>query len=197
MANVNAPNGFSVVGSVLGSAFNAKPVKAYVASGDNAAGIFVGDIVMSSGSSDAATGLFGVKAITAGNSVMRGVVVGVDAVQGAYTGNINLAITYLPTSTAGYIWINEDPYVLLEAQANGATIVGDIGTNARVDIATATGNTFTGSSGMQIDIANKGNSEAPLRLYAFVQDVGNVIASTYSRLQVTPSSHELKSATGV
>jgi len=56
---------------------------------------------------------------------------------------------YLPASTAGYVYIADDPMLIMHVQSSGTFEDGDIGANG--DLTDAGTSTTTGASGQEID----------------------------------------------
>ncbi len=56
---------------------------------------------------------------------------------------------YLPASTSGYLYIADDPDLIMEVQSSGTVEDGDIGANA--NLTDAGTSTTTGASGQEID----------------------------------------------
>lgn len=195
MANSNFVFGLRPVGSLISTGLM-KPRRYFVPASD-ATAIFVGDAVKSAGSADASTGLPTVAQAAAGDTI-RGVVVGVDQVDGVAIASTVLSRVHRPASTAMYLIVCDDPNAIFEVQedAVGGTIaLVDAGENA--DIVVGSGNATTGLSGMQLDSSTHTTGSAQLRILGWVQRPDNEVAVANAKLLVTINEHELKGTAGV
>lgn len=195
MANTSNVLGLKPVGTLTGT--NTGRVRRYYIPSTDSTAVFVGDAVKSAGSSDAIEGVPTVAQAAAGDT-LRGVVVGIDPVDGVAANSIQLGINYRPASTAMYVLVNDDPNTIYEVQedAVGATTaLIDVGENA--DIVVGAGDTVTGASGMQLDSSDHKTATAQLRILGFARRCDNEPASANAKLLVIINEHELKSTTGV
>lgn len=147
MANVNAPNGFSLVKTQEGD-FSGKINRYYVAAAD-ATTIGIGSAVKLTGGGSDPTGDSPIVTLASPGNTIVGVVVGF-----AFNPD-NLMQKHRPASTAArYVYVADDPHSLFEAQINGNFVAADVGKN--FDMTTDTVNTTTGNSAAQIDYSTKG-----------------------------------------
>jgi hypothetical protein len=154
MANTDAPFGLRPVMHRNGAAYNGA-VRYYFAPATYATAIFIGDPVVKTGTANTTevsapgAGKFGpgtlpeVNVATVGDgNAITGVVVSIadDAD----------SVLYGAASTARVIAVADDPDLLFEIQADGTLAATSVGLNA-VLIATHSGSTSTGLSGMELD----------------------------------------------
>lgn len=207
MANSNRPSGFTPVQYLNGAPWNGQARLYSIAASYNTA-LYIGDPVISSGTSDA----FGCQGIALGatTGALRGVIValynsgGTAAVPGGVSvGNIvNPNITYHPASDPNiwYASVVDDPNVLFAVQeeSNGTQLAAtDIGLNQISK--TGTGNGYL--SGWQICSAT-GASPATtatlqLRLMGLLPMPGGAnVFGAYAKHLVQINVHELGHGTG-
>ena len=131
MANVNKPNGFSPVESLLGAGWNEQGRLYAIPTSDTSNSYAIGDCVMSAAGSDAN----GVRYVqkwggaTTTSALPLGIVVGVRVADPGVSlvgTSLSLETTFIPAGTRSnvrYLYIVDDPFVLFEAQfdATGAT----------------------------------------------------------------------------
>jgi hypothetical protein len=150
MANRDAPFGLRPVRYKNGSPWNGAFRHYYVPAGD-ATAIFIGDAVAIVGDSND-NEIFGnppgslseVTRVTVGDgNVIAGVVVGVAPVTAE-------SLKYRAASTERVLYVVDDPNVIFEIQCDGTITADSIGLNA-VLIATHSGSTTTGLSGLELD----------------------------------------------
>lgn len=161
MANVDAPFGLRPVRYKGGAPYNGAAQPYYVA-GDYATALFIGDpVVKVAGGSNAASvkvpggGSFAIGTLP---SVEKTVVGDVDGVTKMITGVIvgfsplpnDLTKVHNPASTERVAYVADDPNLEFEIQADGAIAAASMGLNA-VLIATHSGSTTTGLSGIELD----------------------------------------------
>lgn len=147
MANVNAPNGFSLVKTQDGH-MTAKISRYFVAAAD-ATAIGIGSAVKLTGGGSDPTGDSLIVTLAAPGNTIVGVVVGFQ-----FDPN-NLMQKHRAASTAArYVYVADDPESIFEAQINGNFVAADVGKN--FDMTTDTVNATTGNSAAQIDYATKG-----------------------------------------
>lgn len=189
MANVNRPNGLTLVGTISGAPFNGN-IREYQMTGSTA--IFIGDLIKR----DDTTGL--VAPAAAGDEVI-GVCVGL---------RVDRAIAatespgYAPASSGAYIQVAVGPDYIYEIQEDSVgnnIAIANIGSNG--DVVAGAGNTTTGTSGYLLDssdVAAKDSiaASAQLRLIDFVNREGNEVG-TYGRWLVVINEHALKNLTGI
>lgn len=195
MANTSRPNGFSVINH-LGSGYQGKLSLYRVASAADE--ILKGDIVKLGGTADAN----GVPTadLCGASDVPCGVVVAVlhskfDPVGNMTTGSVALdlpAAAQIAASGAGYILVNDDPNVILEAEtSNGTPAVTDIGLNVSHANGARTSSTVT--SPATIDFGTEATtSTLNFQLLGAVQRVGNEVGASM-KVRVRFNVHQYKS----
>lgn len=161
MANTDNPHGLTPI-FVSGSSASSGAVQKMYLPADYATSVFIGDpvIKVAAGSNDVVVktvgGTYEIGTLPEVNigavgdtSEYTGVVVGFEAVTRDST-------TYGAASTVRVALVNTDPYQEYLVQADGAIGPLDVGLNANL-IATHSGNTTSGISGMELDTT----SDAP------------------------------------
>lgn len=201
MANVDRPNGFTPVGTLSGSPWQAS-VRLYELDATHAA-IAVGDLVQMT-----ADGYLDI--LAAGETQLMGVVVGIinhgaASVLGKQGDHFlssssptlsGVNSKSVPLNTAGYVLVATAPDIILEAQEDGDTDpleLADVGQN--VEIIGGGPNATTGISSMEIDSSSHNTTNTlPLRLLGLAQRPDNEYVSggqAYTRWLVTPANHAL------
>ena len=187
MANIDAPSGLRPVKHLDGSPYNGAFNRYYVPSSDSTA-IFVGDAVVSAGSSDA-DGVASVAQASAGGNV-RGVVVGIEPITDEST-------IYRAASTERYVYVADSPDLIFEVQEDsvgGDLAAANVGQNA--DIVVGSGSTAAGRSAMELDSSTATASAAQLRILGLSPKADNEIG-TNAKWLVMINEHELKATAGV
>lgn len=144
MANVNAPFGGKLVGTLSGSPISGT-IKTYSAPSSYATDIFIGDPVVVTGARS--NGYQNVNVATAGaTNQLTGFVVGFIPTPGI------VSLGYGAASTVRYVQVCDNPDALFELQEDavgGAIAEASIGLN--VDLVSGSGSTYTKKSGWMID----------------------------------------------
>lgn len=188
MANPNSPLGFQFRGTSSGAPSAVQTQLAAHAVGDSVA-LYPGDLVTMSNATDATTGLPVVK--QAGNAdVPFGVVVGVNPIRGVAVGSENLNRLYCPASTLMLINVITDPNAEFEIQSNGTVASSDMGKYANI-VASPTGNTTYGTSGMQLSESSITGTLAGAQMVVLdtIHDPSNAVTSANTRLRVRLVNH--------
>ncbi len=203
MANPNAPSGFSPVKTLTGAPWNGQ-ANLYSIAASYGTALYIGDPVVSSGTSDA-NGVQGI-AIGATTGALRGVIVGLGTNATTVAGeslmaNVNnLNITYRPASDPSiwYAMVVDDPNVLFEIQehANGTQLsAAECGLN-QISVSGA-GNGFV--SGWQLasysDATPNTTATLQLRLMGLSRYSTNSFGA-YAKWLVKINVHELGTGTG-
>lgn len=195
MANTSRPNGFSVINH-LGSGYQGKLSLYRVASAADE--ILKGDIVKLGGTADAN----GVPTadLCGASDVPCGVVVAVlhskfDPVGNMTTGSVALdlpAAAQIAASGAGYILVNDDPDVVLEAEtSNGTPAVTDIGLNVSHANGARTSSTVT--SPATLDFGTEATtSTLNFQILGAVRRIDNEVGASM-KLKVRFNVHQYKS----
>lgn len=199
MANANRPSGLTPVGYLNGSDWDGK-ARLYSIAANYGTALYIGDPVVSSGTSDA-LGTQGI-AIYNGTGAIRGVIVGLSKYEGMVGNPSNLDITYRPASDPAvwYAMVADDPNILFEVQenANGTQLAAaDIGLNTILK--SGTGNGYV--SGWQLSSATDAtpNTTATLavRLLGLSRKpAGTNVFGAYAKHLVQFNVHELAHGTG-
>lgn len=151
MANTDTPKGLVPVAHRNGAPYNGAATVYYVPS-TYATAIFIGDAVVKTGTSN--TAKFEEWDIATLPEVNRAGVGDAEAITGVVVAvgmnRDDLSKQYHAASTAGIVWVADDPDLLFEIQADGAVPAASIGLNA-VLIDTHSGSTITGISGTELD----------------------------------------------
>lgn len=195
MANVNKPMGLLPVQYLNGAPWNGQ-ARVYSIAYDYATAIYLGDPVVSSGTSDT-NGVPGIE-IYGGTGAIRGVVVGIGRYESLMANPSNLNITYYPAGGDGntnpwYALVVDDPNVLFQVQehANGTQLAAaNVGLNTL--LYAGTGNGYV--SGWQLSSAtdatpNTTNTLA-VRLFGLVRVYGNAFGA-YAKWLIQINVHEL------
>lgn len=197
MANENRPAGFIPREYLNGTPWNGQ-ARLYSIAAAYGTALYVGDPVISSGTSDA-KGVPGI-ARGAGTGALRGVIVGLGKTPGGLFNPSNLDITYRPASDPAvwYAAVVDDPNVLFEIQeeSNGTQLAEtEVGLN-QISLA-GTGNGFV--SGWQVRSTSGATAATTatlqLRLMGLVQRPGNAFGA-YAKWLVQINVHELGHGTG-
>lgn len=142
MANANRPTGLSPVRSILGAPFN-EQVQLYSIAPAYATALYIGDPVISSGTSDS-RGIAGIT-LAAATGPIRGVIVGLGTDVGLIANPQNLDITYRPAAAQTKTWyalVADDPNMIFEVQehANGTQLSPtEVGLNQVLFLGTGNG----------------------------------------------------------
>ncbi len=205
MANSDTPFGLRVVGHPLG--LSKARVSAYYVPSSYGTALFPGDPVVKTGTSNTAevsvpgSGVMPVGSMpevnkaTAGDAnAITGVVIGVAAQPDA------LSRRYLPASTGGVVFVNDDPLTEYEIQADGTIAAAQVGLNA-VLIYTNAGDTVTGQSGVELDTTSDvpaADASNQLTILSVVPRADNEAGSDYTKVRVRINNHtEAHGAVGI
>lgn len=205
MANNDAPFGLRAIGHPSG--LSKARVTAYYVPATYGTALFIGDPVIKTGTSNTAevdvvgSGRMPVGAMaevnkaTAGDgNALTGVIVGVAA------NPDNLSRNYLPASTGGVVFVNDDPRTEFEIQADGAIAAAQVGLNA-VLIYTHSGSTVTGLSGVELDTTSDvpaADTLNQLTILSVVPRTDNEAGSAYTKCRVRINNHtEAHGAVGI
>lgn len=205
MANSDTPFGLRPVGHPSG--LSKSRVRAYYVPSTYATALFVGDPVIKTGTANTAeVSAVGVgtmapgtmpevnKATAGDANAITGVIVGVAADPDA------LGRRYLPASTGGVVFVNDDPQTEFEIQADGTIAATQVGLNAVV-IYTNTGDTNTGQSGTELDTTSDvpaADASNQLTILGVVPRTDNEAGSDYTKVRVRINNHtEAHGAIGI
>lgn len=173
MANANRPTGLSPVRSILGAPFNGQAQLYSIAAAYTTA-LYIGDPVISSGTSDA-NGIAGIT-LAAATGPIRGVIVGIGTSPGLIANPSNLDITYRPAAAQTDDWyalVVDDPNMIFEVQEIGtgtALTAAEVGMN--VNLVAGTGNGYV--SGWQVSNSGEATTDTlQVRLLGLAQRQDN------------------------
>lgn len=177
MPNANTPFGLRPYSMLSGAPYN-NAVRTYYVPSSNGTALYIGDPVVTVTNSSDGNGVQTVAIATAGGGA---------SVLGAFLGiSNNAGVTtipllqhqpvYLPASTAAYVYVSDDPFLLYLIQENGGMVSGASGRNA--DLVAGAGSTATGQSGWQLNSASlQTTATLQLRIVQMLQQSDNWVAA--------------------
>ena len=194
MANANRPTGLSPVGSILGAPFNGR-VSLYSIAAAYATALYIGDPVISSGTSDT-SGRAGI-ALAAATGPIRGVIVGIGKDPNFLANPGNLDINYRPAAAQSDVWyalVCDDPNTVFEVQEIGTgTPLTAAAVGLNTNLVLGTGNGFV--SGWLLDNATELDTVTlQCRILGLAQRIDNAIGQ-YAKWLVKINNHELAAGT--
>ena len=197
MANIDAPFGLIPTRHLNGTDWNGQTEKCYVHA-SYATALFIGDpvsLITETDHQDPAGKAMSVEQSTVGdNNPILGVVTSIDPIR------TDLAKQYMPATTGGYVNVCIDPDVIFQIQDDGAAAPTKLFTGQNgVLIATHSGNTTSGISGMELDTnsdAPEANASNQLFIIKAV-DTPNNILGTRTVWEVLISRHQLRPIAGI
>ncbi len=157
MANVNSPFGLAMSRSQIGHLSGA--VKHYYIPATNDKDLFVGDMIVKTGTSNTAdfmghaAGAMPAVAQAAATGAVTGVIVGFLPGDAADKSGV------LKAGVEGIALVIDDLSAKFNIQANGTVTADMIGQNANLSL-TVAGNEYAGISGMQLEVATAGSGSA-------------------------------------
>lgn len=191
MANSNAARGFSPVRHRSGAPYNGAATE-YVVLASDATALYIGDPVVTSGSSNADGIQTVIKATAAGGAYITGVVVGVKP-------DTRDSLVYRAASTLRTLLVADNPDLIFEVQEDavgGTLALASVGLNA--DWIDGTGSTTTGQSGVMLDTSTAATTNTlQLRILGFSRAVDNEPAVAYAKVLVQINLHSMRNLTGV
>jgi hypothetical protein len=195
MANLNTPFGFKPVKHLTGAPWNGKVNTYYVPSTDGTA-IFKGDAVKGAGSADA-SGKYPTVAQATAAANIRGVVVGFGDSPYSILHPDTPNRDYRPASTAMYVFVVDDPFVIFEIQEDsvGNSITADM-VGLSTDIAVGSGSTVTGKSAITLDSSDTATAAGQCKILRAVDREDNALGN-YCKWEVTIIEHEMLLSTDV
>lgn len=195
MANVDAPRGFVPIKHRNGAPYNGA-VNPYYVSNANNADLFVGDLVLITGTSNTASvsvvgGDFAIGTLptvlvctASDGNRCSGAIVSFSASPTA------LETTYRVNQTERVAWVADDPDLVFEVQGDTATAPAATDVGAGFPLINGTGSTTTGLSGMELDISEGGqNAQDMLILVRMVNRVDNDTTAIHAKCEVIISNH--------
>lgn len=202
MANADTPFGLRAVGHPLG--LSKARITAYAVPAAYATALFPGDPVTITGTANSAAveavgaGSFAAGTIqevnkaTAGTgNAITGVIVGCAANPDA------LGRRYIPASTGGVVFVNDDPDTEFEIQADGAITAAQAGLNA-VLVYTNAGDTNTGQSGAELSTGTAPATTAgfQMRILGITNRADNELGAN-AKCRVRINNHTSAAGVGV
>lgn len=178
MANPNTPYGLRPYAYMSGAPYNGA-VRTYYVPVGNATALYFGDPVATVTNSSDGNGVQTAEIATAGSSnYVLGAFVGISNNAGTATIPLLQSQTpYLPASTAAYIYVTDDPFLLYAIQEDsvgGAMVSGASGRNA--NLVAGAGSTITSQSGWQLQSSSlQTTNTLQLRIIQALQEVDNSI----------------------
>ena len=178
MANPNTPYGLRPYAYMSGAPYNGAARTYYVPVG-NATALFFGDPVQIVTNSSDGNGVQTAEIATAGGGTyVLGCFAGISNNAGSTTIPLLQSQTpYLPASTAAYIYVTDDPFLLYAIQEDsvgGAMVSGASGRNA--DLVAGSGSTVTSQSGWQLDSSTlQTTNTLQLRIIQMLQQADNAV----------------------
>ena len=168
----------AMIKETLASANFSQKTHKYVVPVTDSTAIFIGDYVTMTGAFDAD----GTPVVRQSNNsdVMVGVVV-------AFSDDPLSFIQYRQASTKRFVYVADDPSLLLEVQANGALTTSDAGKRANITV--GAGDTTTGLSGMQLDVSTLSATTGQLKIISVSKQEDNVLG-TNTKLICMIADHE-------
>jgi hypothetical protein len=200
VANPNTPYGLRPYSYMSGAPWGGAVSVYYVPVG-NATALFIGDPVLNITNSSDGNGIQTVEIASAGAS---------DYVLGAFLGVANNAgqsvITllqsqpvYLPASTAAYVYVSDDPFLLYAIQEDSVSsnlVSGASGRNTT--LTSGTGSTVTGMSGWQLTSANlETTNTGQMRIIRGLQEIDNTIPGASAKWLCKINLHPFLNTTGI
>lgn len=194
MANADTPFGLRAVGHPSG--LSKSRIRAYYVPASYGTAIFPGDPVVVTGTSNTTevtvvgTGAMPVgsmpevnKATAGSGNKITGVVSSVAADPDA------LGRRYIPASTGGVVYVNDDPQTEFEIQADADIEAADVGLNAAL-VYTNTGSTDTGQSGAELASSSVATTAGlQLRILGVVPRSDNEAGSNFTKVRVRINNH--------
>lgn len=191
MANVDGPFGLRPVTHKNGNPWNGAARHYYIPAGD-ATALFIGDPVIIVGDSND-NEIFGFPPGSL-SEVTRATVGDTNAISGVVIGVLpddQTSLQYRAASTERVLLVCDDPDVIFEIQADGTLTADSVGLNA-VLIATHSGNTAFGISGMELDTTSDvpaADATNQLYIHSLKPGVENDLASANAVALVSIINH--------
>lgn len=157
MANVSAPFGLAVARSQGG--YLAGEAKHYYVPSSNASAIYIGDLVVKTGTSNSSdilghkAGSLSAVAKASNSGAVTGVVVGILPNGTSYVSGP------LAAGIEAVLLVIDDPKTKFNIECNGTLAAADIGLNANITAST-TGSAYTGISNATLDLSSKATTSS-------------------------------------
>ncbi len=197
MPNKDRPRGLVPVSHVIQGKFCGE-YRIYFLPASDGTATFIGDAVSLAGSADATGKYPSVVQATAGTgNPMLGAVVGFGTNPQLMAQVPDLAIRYRLASTAMYVAVVDDPYVIFEIQeVSGGTPLTIIAVGNNTPYVVGTGSTTTGMSGGELNNAGEVAATEQLRILRLAPHLDNALGE-HAKWWVLINEHQYKEAAGV
>lgn len=192
MANADSAFGLKPIGHLMGIDWNQNMRVYYVPSSDSTA-IYKGDLVTHGGTAEALGEYPTVKQTAAGDTTIVGVAWAFSNTPYIGADTSTLTRDYRPASTAMYVHVIVDPFVIYECQEDSDSdtlAITDIGQTANVVV--GSGSTTTGLSGMEINTDDTGATGNLKILRLAKRDDGSNVLGTNAIWEVMINEHYFK-----
>lgn len=199
MANPNTPYGLRPYSYMSGAPYNGA-VRTYAVPANNGTALYLGDPVKLITNSSDGNGVQNVVITTAGSGTYSlGVFMGISNNAGQTTIPLLQSQTpYLAASQAAYVYVADDPFLLMAIQEDGiggAMVSGASGRNA--DLVSGSGSTYTSQSGWQLDSSTlQTTNTLQMRVIQLLQEADNAVGLSAKWL-VKWNLHSFLNLTGV
>ncbi len=182
MTNINAPVGGQARDVIGASEYTAKTHKYIIPSTDSSI-LYKGDFVkiVNNSNND------GIPYITkaAAGDVLVGTVI---SIQDNFT---KQEFIYRAANETRAVYVQDDPFVEIEVQANGIILEGDIGKYANIIV--SNGDNSVGVSHTQLDISSITTDVAQLKILGIIERQGNGLGQ-YAKLRCLITKHEFNNS---
>lgn len=181
--------GFTWVGSYSDDPHG--KIRSYDVASSHATRLGLGDVMRITGTGNSTSGLSGIDAAAAGQSI-TGVLVGVDF----QVSTESFLDTGLAASTAGTVKVNSDPFALYTVDTSATLAVADIGLNADIVATAATQSGGLTISNMTLDSSTKATTNTlQFRIIGILPDDAGTLGNR--ALVMVNNSTQKAGATGV
>lgn len=198
MANINAPKGFSPVGTISGCAWNQQGRLYAIPTTDTSNSYAVGDVVMSLASADSDGVPYVQKwgGVATTSALPLGIIVGIRVANPGVSlaaPALDLGASYINAGTrtaTAYVYVVDDPFVVFEAQFDSTAVAAaNLHQNAAVTVTASV--TQTQSSPLSTMVLTAPNTTAtlPIRLLGLAQEPNNAVGA-YCRVLCKWNYHE-------
>jgi len=198
MANINRPNGFSVVGALTQGDSDQKGRLYAIPTSDTSNSYAVGDVVMSLASADTNGVPFVQKwgGVATTSALPLGIITGIQVASAGVSlaaNTLDLTQTYILAGTRAavrYVYVIDDPYALFEAQFDSTAItVANLHQNASVTVTASVAHTPSAPYSTMVLTAPATTATLPIRLIGAAQRSDNAVGA-YVRCLCKWNYHE-------
>ena len=204
MANINRPNGFSVVGSLLMGGVSQQGRLYAIPTSDTSNSYAVGDAVMSLASADTNGVPYVQKwgGVATTSALPLGIISGIQVVSPGISlvgGALPLENTFILAGTrtaVRYVYVIDDPFALFEAQFDSTAItVANLHQNASVTVSASVAHTPSAPYSTMVLTSPAVTATLPIRLIGAVQRSDNAVGA-YVRCLCKWNYHEFGVTSG-